>query len=175
MTEQEVPEENLLGALRMEALPYVQMAIPGVPYSVIRVPVLEDPEEQRQAVWRAMEAALLLRDAAAETFAEPFVETVPRLAPVRPSGKPSTPMVRPRAAAQAPQRGVSQRAAAPDLDASLVVQGFCPEHQTLRAQPSIPRYQEIEITEDGEERYAKYFCDGNGQRHSLWAREIVAG
>lgn len=163
----DAPEENVLGALRMEALPYVQMAIPGVPYSMIRVGVLDDPEEQRQLVWRAMDAAKLLRDAAAETFAEPFpeLETVPREVPRQQ-----------QAARPAPARAVPVRrqAAAPTgLDPTLVVQGNCPEHG-VPAKPSIVKYQEIEISDDGVERYAKYFCDsGAAPRHSLWARELV--
>jgi hypothetical protein len=156
---------------------YLQFQVPSLPYSAVRIPLVEDLEEQDEWVARAMNAAQLLAKAYAETFAEPF-EDVPERAPVRPAGNASTAMRRP----VAPQRQAApprRAAAAPALDPNLIVEGFCPDHPNVAALPSIPRYQEVEMGEDGYERYAKYFCpgkeNGTGANHNLYARQLVAG
>jgi hypothetical protein len=157
---------------------YLQFQIPNLPYSAVRIPLVEDLDEQDAIVARAMNASQLLANAYHEAFAEPFEEVPERPAPVRPAGNPSTPMRRPAAPQRqaAPPRRV---AAAPALDPALIIEGFCPDHPNVAALPSIPKYQEVEMGEDGYERYAKYFCpgkeNGTGANHNLYARQLVAG
>jgi hypothetical protein len=158
---------------------YLQLQIPSLPYSAVRIPLVEDLEEQDAIVARAMNAASLLAKAYAETFAEPFPESPPespqRPAAARPGGTPTN------GGRPAPQRQVApprRAAVAPTLDPALIVEGFCPDHPNVAALPSIPKYQEVEMGEDGYERYAKYFCpgkeNGTGANHNLYARQLVA-
>ncbi len=152
---------------------YLQFGIPGLAYSAVRIPLVEDLEQQDEWVARAMNAAQLLAKAYAETFAEPFEDVPARQVPVRPASPSSTPSRRPAASQAAPRRA----AAAPALDPNLIVEGFCPDHPSVAALPSIPKYQEVEMGEDGYERYAKYFCpgaeNGTGRNHNLYARQLV--
>lgn len=159
---------------------YLQFGVPGLPFSAVRIPLVEDLDEMDAWVARAMNAAQLLANAYHEAFAEPFPESPPEPSqrPVarRPAGSPTTPMNGRKAAPQrqaAPQR----RAVAQALDPNLIVEGYCPDHPGVKALPSIPRYQEVEMDEEGYERYAKYFCpgqeNGTGANHNLYARQLV--
>ena len=164
-----------------DAAAYMQFQVPGLPYSAVRIPIVEDLGEMDAWVARAMNAAQLLANAYAETFAEPVEDVpqrrVPTRPPIPPGPDPGTNTRRPAAPQRqaAPQR----RAVAPAaLDPELIVAGFCPEHPGVAALPSIPRYQEVEMGEDGYERYAKYFCpgqeNGTGRNHNLYARQLVS-
>lgn len=160
-----------------EATPYLQVGIPGLPYSAVRIPIVEDLEEQSEWVARAMNAAQLLANAYHDTFpeytSEPFSE--PARSPARPAagGGP-----RANGRAQAPSRQAPRPARAPQgLDPQLIVEGYCPEHDGVKARPSILKYQEIETDDEGYERYAKYWCpgqeNGTGQNHNLYARQLL--
>ena len=146
---------------------YIVFGIPDVPFSSVRLPLVWDINEMNVLVAQAMETAKLVREAYQETFGQPTP------APARSSAAP---------AQQAPQRAAPARPVTPratgGLDPDLIVVGTCPEHG-CNALPSILKYQEIEMGDDGVERYAKYYCDGklNGTNanHSLWARELVVG
>jgi hypothetical protein len=154
---------------------YLQFQIPSLPFSAVRVPLVEDLEEQDAWVARAMNAAQLLAHAYAETFVEPFEDVPARQ--VRPSAPPITAPRHP-AAPQRQSAPPRRAAVAPALDPSLVIEGFCPTHPDVAALPSLPKYQEVEMGEDGYERYAKYFCpgkeNGTGQNHQLFARQLIA-
>ena len=157
---------------------YLQFGIPGPPYWAVRIPLVEDLEEQDVIVARAMNAAQLLANAYYQAFGgEPSPEPAPR-----PQQRPAPqPAQRTNGAAQrAPQRQAApprRAAGAPTLDPQLIIQGFCPSHPSVAALPSLPKYQEVEMGEDGYERYAKYFCpgkeNGTGQNHQLFARQLV--
>ena len=158
----------------------MQFQVPSLPFSAVRVPLVEDLEEQDAWVARAMNAAQLLAVAYRDAFEE-TPQGPPEPAP-RPQFRPAPQQSqRPNGAVQrAPQRQATaprRAAAAPALDPELIIQGFCPDHPNVAALPSIPKYQEVEIGEDGYERYAKYFCpgkeNGTGQNHNLYARQLI--
>lgn len=142
---------------------YAQFSVPDVPFSAIRVPLSGNIESDNAWLEHAMTIAAFLNQHYKSTFPSP---TSPIEAP---RSVPATPRATPR---QAP-RG---RPAA-GLDPDLIIHGNCPEHG-VPARPSNLQYQEIEMSDTGDERYAKYFCpgqeNGTGANHSLWARELVS-
>lgn len=155
-----------------EAFPeagYVVFGIPDVPYSSVRLPLVWNLDEFNVLVAQAMESAKLVREAFQEAFLAP--------SPLRIEFSDVVPSVSPSPARAAQPRPAARSARAnSDLDPDLIVQGNCPEHGVAAA-PSILKYQEIEMSDEGEERYAKYFCpgqhNGTGKNHPLWARELV--
>ena len=158
-----------------ESEAYVQFAIPGVPYSAVRIPLSLNPEEQQIVTENALAAAQAFADAFALTFAEPFqAAPEPRQQLPRQQAAP-----RPTQTQRAPQGRPAARQTSPsaDLDPELVVYGNCPDHPRVSALPSILRYQEVEMDDEGNERYAKYYCDGKangtGKNHSLYARQLI--
>ena len=146
---------------------YLQIGIPGVPYSAIRVPIINDLQQDN--LW--IEHAVLIATLTAKVYREAFPENV--IADEPPPHQPQ--QARPQAPQQPPQR--AQRPAGGAPDPTLVVRGNCPQHRWVPVLPSKLMYQEIEVGEDGVERYAKYFCDGQlngtGKNHGLYARQIV--
>lgn len=148
---------------------YLQIQVPGIPYSALRVPITGQLDVDSTWVEHAMLIAELARNAYRDAFKDYFVsqEAPEATQPARPV---------PQNAPRSPQRalGGQRRGGQSDgLDPSLVVNGNCPEHG-VPAKPSIAKYNEIEMGENGEERYAKYWHDNpDGTRHSLWARELV--
>ena len=151
---------------------HIMFGVPGVPYSQVRFPLVYDINEMNVLIAQAMETAKLLKEAYEETFPG----AGPRLQ-INPDGS-MDPLGQPRQ--QEPQRAAPARSATPratgGLDPALVVAGTCPEHG-CNALPSILKYQEVEMSDEGQERYAKYYCDGKlngtGKNHALWARELV--
>ena len=69
-----------------EAAAYIQLAIPGVPYSAIRVPLPADPVEAAKWTDRALKTALYLSRKFREAFPEPEPE-----APQRPQERAQRP------------------------------------------------------------------------------------
>ena len=146
---------------------HIMFGVPGVPYSQVKIPLVYDINEMNVLIASAMETAKLLKEAYEETFADQFVTR-------------EAPQAQPVPRQQEPQRVVPARSITPratgGLDPALVVDGTCPEHG-CNALPSILKYQEVEMSDEGEERYAKYFCpgkdNGTGTNHALWARELV--
>ena len=154
---------------------YLQFSIPGVPYSAVRIPLSLNPEEQQIVTENALAAAHAFADAFALTFAGPFqAAPEPRQQPPRQQAAPQ-----PTTRQRAPQGRPAARQASPgaDLDPELVVHGNCPDHPDVAALPSILKYQEVEMDDEGYERYAKYFCrgaeNGTGKNHSLYARQLI--
>lgn len=140
---------------------YLQIPVPGIPYSAVRVPLSGRLDADN--LW--VEHAMLVAQLASKAYAEAFAVEAPEPHQEAPR--------RAQSAQSHPRPAQSVRRPAGGLDASLVVHGNCPEHW-VPARPSNLQYQEIEIAEDGTERYAKYWHDNpDGSRHSLWARELV--
>lgn len=158
---------------------YLQIGVPGVPYSAIRVPIINDLE--RDNLW--IEHAMLIAELAAKAYKAAFPPKDLPQGTVYERNDPDNawapPPQQPRP--QAPQRPPQgqQRPAGGGLDPSLVVRGECPQHPGVQVLPSKLMYQQIEMGEDGRERYAKYFCSGKdnqtGSNHQVWAREIIQG
>lgn len=159
---------------------YLQIGIPGVPYSAIRVPIINDLQQDN--LW--IEHAVLIATLTAKVYREAFPERVAppdaphdnmRYGETSYQQAPPPQQARPQAPQQPPQR--AQRPAGGAPDPTLVVRGNCPQHRWVPVLPSKLMYQEIEVGEDGVERYAKYFCDGElngtGKNHGLYARQIV--
>lgn len=144
---------------------YIVFGIPDVPYSSIRLPLVWNINELNVMVAQSIEAAKLVREAYQEEFGQ--------AAPDRPQSVPDRSQAVPRPAQQA--RPVNQ-ARNGGLDPALIIEGTCPEHG-CKALPSILKFQQIEMSDEGAERYAKYFCpgkdNGTGDNHPLWAREVV--
>lgn len=140
---------------------YIVFGIPDVPYSSVRLPMVWDINELNVLVAQSMEAAKLVREAYQEAFGQAV--------PVRPPSVPDRSPAVPRGQAQARP---TQPRKATDLDPAMVVKGNCPDHG-IQALPSKLEYQEIEMSDTGEERYAKYYCTSPEGRHSLWARQLV--
>lgn len=155
-----------------EEFGYFQLQAPGVPYSVIRVSLEGHRDADKITIDYAVEMAELAATAYAQRFPEPQQE-----APQRAQGAQRASAPAPARTAAARPAARTQRAQSNKLDPELIVEGDCPEHGCA-AVPSILKYQETEFSEEGVERYAKYFCpgdkNGTGQNHPLWARELVA-
>ena len=153
---------------------YLQLGIPGVPYSAIRVPIINDLEQDN--LW--IEHAVLIATLTAKVYKEAFPQKdVPqgtvyeRDDPGGAWAPPPPQQARPQAHQRPPQAQGTRRAT--ELDPRLVVHGNCPDHG-IPARPSKMEYQEVEIdAETGEERYSKYYCNSPEGRHSLWARQLV--
>ena len=155
---------------------YLQIGIPGVPYSAIRVPIINDLEQDN--LW--IEHAVLIATLTAKVYKEAFPERVAppdvphdnmRYGETSYQQAPPPQQARPQAPQRPPQAQGTRRAT--ELDPRLVVHGNCPDHGTP-ARPSKMEYQEVEIdAETGEERYSKYYCNSPEGRHSLWARQLV--
>lgn len=136
---------------------YLQIPVPGVPYSAIRVPLNGNMEHDN--LW--IEHAMLIAQLAANHYADAFPTAAPP-----PQEAPQRPPQAQQQAAQ-PRKGT-------ELDPRLVVRGDCPQHRAP-AKPSKLEYQEIEMDEEGNERYAKYYCNAGERTHSLYARQLVQG
>jgi hypothetical protein len=167
VTTEPIEKEMDYGEISLSAVPYLQFGIPGLPYSAVRIPLVEDLAEMDDWVARAMNAAQLLANAYREAF-----EEAPQPAP-RPQ---------PRPAPQQPQRtnGAPQRARVAPSKAPAAVAGsgaYCPEHPNVEAIPSKGIYAKFEEDEFGNEVQANYFCpgaeNGTGKNHTLWRRQLV--
>jgi hypothetical protein len=147
---------------------YLQFGVPGLPYSAVHIPLVEDLDEQDAWVARAMNAALLLVNTYRETFG---TESAPEPAP-RPQ---------PRPAPQQAQRtnGTAQQAprTAPAAPAVKGVGAYCPEHPGVEVIPSKQQYARFEEDEFGNQVQANFFCpgseNGTGKNHNLWRRQLV--
>lgn len=152
---------------------YLQFGVPGLPYSAVRIPLVEDLEEQDAWVARAMNAAQLLANAYYEAFggAEPSPEPAQRPA-FRPVPKPAaqTNGVAQRAQQAAPRR-------APAATAVAGTGAYCPEHPNVEVIPSKQQYARWEEDEFGNQVQANFFCpgseNGTGKNHNLWRRQLV--
>lgn len=146
---------------------YVSFQIPGMPYSVVRLPLVWSIEEFNVLAAQAMESAKIVKEAYDEAFPERFT-------PVETGVAGSTPQAQQR---PAQPRQQTPRAQSDGLDPDLIITGFCPDHPRSKALPSIAKYQEIEFDEEGNEKYSKYFCsgkdNGTGKNHSLWRRQVI--
>ena len=136
---------------------YLQIPVPGIQYSAIRVPL--DGTLERDNLW--VEHAMFIATLAQKLYREAFPDVPQQEAPQR----PAEPQQRPQGTRKANE-----------LDPNLVVRGNCPEHGTA-ARPSKLEYQEIELDDEGVEHYAKYWCsgqeNGTGKTHSLYRRQLV--
>ena len=150
---------------------HVMFGIPGIPYSQVRIPLVYNIAEMNVLIAAAMETAKLLKEAYEDTFHAKELED--ERAAFTGAASPPPPGQR---LPQQPQRATLGTRRATDLDPNLVIRGNCPEHG-CPAQPSKAEYNEIEFDEDGNERYAKYFCggkdNGTGKNHGLFARQLV--
>lgn len=146
---------------------YVQFQIPGMPYSVVRVPLVWNIEEFNVLAAQAMESAKIVKEAYDEAFPERITYT----------GPAETPQAQQRPAFRSAPQQQAPRAQSDGLDPNLIITGFCPDHPRSKALPSIAKYQEIEFDEEGNEKYSKYFCsgkdNGTGKNHSLWRRQVI--
>ena len=79
---------------------YIQRPIPGVDYSAIRVPIVEDEAEQQALIDRALRASMMLQDALGTVVVREPVHEAPH--------NPSTASQRPAAPQQRPQQARGQ-------------------------------------------------------------------
>lgn len=149
------PEAEYVAPAPFPEAGYMQFAVPGVPYSAIRIPLVYDAGQQNVLIAHAIEAGKILLEA----FNDEFGAADP---------------VRQVEAQQRPQEG-QQRESQPERG---LVQGLCPQHN-VRVQPSIVKYRKYEMDDEGNEVLANYFCpgkeNGTGTNHTVWRREIVSG
>ena len=161
---------------------YLQFGIPGVAYSAVRVPLVEDLLAQDDWIARAINAAQLLASAYREAFQE-----APQGAPEPGQWSPPPGYVGPStggrptpAPRQQTQRtnGTAQRAPAGKAPAAVTGTGaYCPEHTNVEVIPSKAQYARFEEDENGNEVQANFFCpgseNGTGKNHNLWRRQLV--
>ncbi len=142
---------------------YLQWSVPGIPYSAVRIPLVYNSGEMNVLIAHAIEASKILLEAYNDEFSTKE----------QPQEVQRVPVQQPVATRQRQARPA--KSAYPDPD--LVIKGFCPDHPDVPARLSNETYQEIEMDDEGNERYAKYWCDGklNGmnRNHSLYARQLV--
>jgi hypothetical protein len=166
-----VTNETAIEAVTQESGGYLQFGIPGVAYSAVRLPLVEDLLEQDEWIARAINAAQLLANAYHEAFAESpqsAPEAAPRTQP-RPAPQPAQ-----------PTNGAAQRARVAPGRAPAAVAGtgaYCPEHPNVEVIPSKQQYARYEEDEFGNQVQANFFCpgaeNGTGKNHNLWRRQLV--